>query len=223
MTSDNRTAVNEFSSLLSDASALFPIFLKLEGRRVLAVGAGKLAEPKIESLLAAGASVLVVAPKASNNVQLWAKNKKLVWEERTFEFTDLEGVCLVVCATSSPVINQAVFEESRLRGLWCSVVDEGELSDYLFPTVLQRGALQIAISTAGNSLALEQRLRDELERQYGPEYESWLEWLGKARASLFADPLSPRRRQTLLRKLASQRGLEEFLKRRGMTVAEENR
>lgn len=223
MTSDNRTAVNEFSSLLSDASALFPIFLKLEGRRVLAVGAGKLAEPKIEALLSAGASVLVVAPKASNNVQRWAKDKKLVWEERTFEFTDLEGVCLVVCATSSAAINQAVFEESRLRGLLCSVVDERELSDYLFPTVLQRGALQIAISTAGNSPALEQRLLEELEGQYGPEYASWLEWLGKARASLFADPLSPRRRRTLLRKLASQRGLEDFLKRRGMTVAEENR
>ncbi len=223
MTSNNRTAVNEFSSLLSDASALFPIFLKLEGRRVLMVGAGKLAEPKIEALLSARASVLVVAPKASTNVQGWAKDNKLVWEERTFEFTDLEGVCLVVCATSSAAINQAVFEESRLRGLLCSVVDERELSDYLFPTVLQRGALQIAISTAGNSPALEQRLHEELERQYGPEYASWLEWLGKARASLFADPLSPRRRRTLLRKLASQRGLEDFLKRQGMTVAEENR
>lgn len=223
MTSANRKAVNELSSLSKETPALFPIFLKLEGRRCLAVGAGKLAEPKIEALLATGASVLVVAPKASANVQRWAHENKLGWEERTFEFTDLDGVCLVMCATSSPAINQAVVEESRLRGLLCSVVDEKELSDYLFPTVLRRGALQIAISTAGNSPALEQRLHEELERQYGPEYESWLEWLGKARASLFADPLSPRRRRTLLRKLASQRGMEEFLRRKGMTVAEENR
>jgi len=208
---------------LNERPALFPVFLKLDGRRVLVVGAGKLAEPKIEALLTAGASLLVVAPKASSNVQRWAREKKLCWEERTFEFTDLEGVCLVVCATSSAAINLAVFEESRLRGLLCSVVDEKELADYLFPTVLRRGALQLAISTAGNSPALEQRLLDELTEQYGPEYEGWLEWLGKARASIFADPLSPRRRRTLLRKLASQRGLEDFLRREGMTVAQENR
>jgi precorrin-2 dehydrogenase/sirohydrochlorin ferrochelatase len=105
----------------------------------------------------------------------------------------------------------------------CNVADEPELLDFYFPTVMRRGALQIAVSTSGNSPALEERLCEELRRLYGPEYERWIEWLGKARASIFADPLSPRRRKTLLRKLASERGLEEFLRRRGMTTAEENR
>jgi precorrin-2 dehydrogenase/sirohydrochlorin ferrochelatase len=181
------------------------------------------AEPRIEALLTAGANVFVVAPKVTSNVQQWAHQKKLVWDSRPFELSDLDGVCLTICATSSAATNHAVFEESRKRGVFCSVADDPELSDFYFPTVMRRGALQIAISTAGNSSALEQRLRDELEKQYGPEYESWLEWLGKARASIFSDPLSPRRRRTLLRKLATQRGLEEFLRRRGMTVAEENR
>jgi precorrin-2 dehydrogenase/sirohydrochlorin ferrochelatase len=217
-------AVREELALLpDDAPALFPVFLKLANRHCLAVGGGKVAEPRIETLLAAKANVLVIAPKVTSSIHQWAKEKKLVWEERPFELHDLDGMGLVVCATSSAATNRAVFEESQNRGVLCNVADEPELSDFYFPTVMRRGALQIAISTAGNSPALEQRIAEELRRFYGPEYEGWLEWLGKARASIFADPLSPRRRKTLLRKLASERGLEEFLRRRGMTTAEENR
>ncbi len=214
---------DDLALLPEDAPALFPIFLKLANRRCLAVGGGKVAEPRIESLLTAKASLLVVAPKVTSAVQRWAKEKKLVWEERPFELSDLDGVGLVICATSSAATNRAVYEESQNCRVLCNVADEPELSDFYFPTVMRRGALQIAVSTAGNSPALEQRLSEELEKKYGPEYESWLEWLGKARASIFADPLSPRRRKTLLRKLASERGLEEFRRRRGMTIAEENR
>jgi precorrin-2 dehydrogenase/sirohydrochlorin ferrochelatase len=215
--------VTDLSSLPDDAPVLLPIFLKLQGRRCLAVGGGRVAEPRIKALLAAGADVFVVAPKATNNIQKWAQQEKLLWENRPFELSDLDGVCLTICATSSAATNQAVCEESQKRGVFCSVADEHELSDFYFPSVMRRGALQIAISTAGNSPDLEQRLREELEKKYGPEYEGWLEWLGKARKSIFADPLSPRRRKTLLRKLSTQRGLEDFLRRQGMTVAEENR
>jgi len=212
----------ELSSAVRERSGLFPIFLKLAGRRCVAVGAGKLAEPKIESLVAAGAQVFVVAPKATSDVQRWAREKKITWDERAFELTDLDDVCLAVCATSSAVTNQIVFEESQKRGVLCSVVDQPALSDFLFPAVMQRGALQIAVSTAGHSADLERRLLEELEKQYGPEYAGWLEWLGKARAALFADPLSPRRRRTLLRKLASQRGLEDFVRRYRPLGAEKN-
>ena len=214
---------DDLAFLPDDAPALFPVFLKLAKRRCLAVGGGKVSEPRIEALLAAKASVVVVAPKVTSNVHHWAKEEKLVWEERPFELHDLDGVGLVICATSSAATNRAVYEESQNRGVLCNVADEPDLSDFYFPTVMRRGALQIAVSTSGNSPALEERLCEELRRLYGPEYESWLEWLGKARASIFADPLSPRRRKTLLRKLASERGLEEFLRRRGMTTAEENR
>jgi precorrin-2 dehydrogenase/sirohydrochlorin ferrochelatase len=214
--------VPDLSSLPNDAPVLFPIFLKLQGRRCLAVGGGRVAEPRIEALLSAKAHVFVVAPKVTGNVQKWAQQKKLVWENRPFELSDLNDVCLSVCATSSAATNQAVYEESQKRGVFCNVADEGELSNFYFPSTMRRGALQIAISTAGNSPDLEQRLREELGNKYGPEYEGWLEWLGKAKKSIFADPLSPRRRKTLLRKLSTQRGLEDFLRRHRMTVAEES-
>ena len=72
----------DLALLPDDAPALFPVFLKLANRHCLAVGGGKVAEPRIESLLAAKANVLVVAPKVTPNVHQWAKEKKLVWEER---------------------------------------------------------------------------------------------------------------------------------------------
>jgi precorrin-2 dehydrogenase / sirohydrochlorin ferrochelatase len=216
----SKSIAAEARPLLSDSPAMFPIFLKLADRRCLVVGGGKASAPAVEALLSANANVLVVAPKVSSTIHNLANKKKLVWEERVFELSDLDGVCLVICATSTPATDLVIFEESQKRGVMCCVVDNRELSDFYLPAVTRRGALQIAVSTAGYSPALEQRMREELEKQYGPEYEGWLEWLAKARASIFSDPLSPRRRKTLLRKLASQRGLEDFLRRRGVTLAE---
>ena len=92
---------DDLALLPDDAPALFPVFLKLADRHCLAVGGGKVAEPRIESLLAAKANVLVIAPKVTSNVQQWAKEKRLLWEERPFELHDLNGMGLVICATSS--------------------------------------------------------------------------------------------------------------------------
>jgi hypothetical protein len=83
---------DDLALLPDDAPALFPVFLKLASRHCLAVGGGKVAEPRIESLLTAKASLLVVAPKVTSNVHQWAKEKKLVWEERPFELHDLNGM-----------------------------------------------------------------------------------------------------------------------------------
>jgi precorrin-2 dehydrogenase/sirohydrochlorin ferrochelatase len=83
--------------------------------------------------------------------------------------------------------------------------------------VVKRGPLQIAISTAGHSGALAKRLREELEREFGPEWENWLRWLGEVRSSLYDDPLSPRQRRTMLHKLASRKSQEEMFRRWGVT------
>src|SRR5256885_16655719 len=90
----------------------------------------------------------------------------------------------VVAATSSAELHQRIFEEATRRGVLCNVVDVPALCDFYYPSVVQRGALQIAISTAGQSPALAQRLRKQLEDQFGPEYEEWLVQLGDARDKL---------------------------------------
>ena len=193
---------------------LFPAFLKLTGRHCLVVGAGPIAQEKIQSLLHAGAMVRVVAPHATDSVRTWARARKIRWEPRKFRPADLKGVFLVVAATSSPALHARIYRLARRRAVLCNVVDDPAHCDFYYGAVVRRGELQIAISTGGHSPALAQRLRKKLEREIGAEYEHWLKKLGAARKRLLAKSLSPARRRALLHGLASESSFEKFLRYR---------
>jgi len=192
---------------------LFPAFLKLAGRRCLVVGAGAVAEEKVQSLLHADAEVRVVAPRATRRIRGWARARKLRWEARKFRPSDLTRVFLVVAATSSPPVHEEIYKQARRRGVLCNVVDDPEHCDFFYGAVVRRGSLQIAISTGGHSPALAQRLRKQVEREIGSEYEQWLEEIGAIRKRLLAKSISPERRRALLHRLASEISFEEFLRR----------
>jgi precorrin-2 dehydrogenase/sirohydrochlorin ferrochelatase len=193
---------------------LFPMFLKLSARPCLVVGAGAIAESKIASLLEAGGRVRVVAPEATPQVRSWAQSNSIEWHQRPFQPADLEGMFLVVAATSSTELHERIFGEAAKRGVLCNIVDVPRLCDFYYPSVVQRGALQIAISTAGQSPALAQRLRKQLEEQFGPEYEEWLAQLGEARDKLHSAKLDPEERKRLLHEDASEEAFEAFLRSR---------
>ena len=193
---------------------LFPMFIKLTERPCLVVGAGEIGESKISSLLEANAEVRVVAPEGTPQVQSWAETKTIEWLQRAWEPGDLDGMFLVVAATSSTEVHERIFEEATRRGVLCNIVDVPALCDFYYPAVMQRGALQIAISTAGQSPALAQRLRKELEAQFGAEYAAWLEQLGQERDKLFAEPRDPEERKRLLHDLASAEAFKAFLRKR---------
>ena len=193
---------------------LFPAFLKLTGRRCLVIGAGPVAQKKIEGLVRAGAMVLVVAPQATDSVRAWARAKKIRWEPRRFRAADFGGVFLVVASTSSSALHEKIYRQARRRGVLCNVVDDPAHCDFYYGAVVRRGDLQIAISTGGHSPALAQRLRKKIEREIGAEYEHWLEQLGVARKRLFAKSLSPVRRKALLHRLASEISFKKFLRHR---------
>jgi len=186
------------------------MFLKLGGRPSLVVGGGTIAESKIASLIEADARVLVVAPDATPGVRSWAQAKRVEWRQRGFQPSDLDGMFIVVAATSSTELHKQIFQEATRRGVLCNIVDVPELCDFYYPAVLQRGALQIAVSTSGQSPALAQRLRIELEEQFGPEYEAWLEYLGEARDKLQSQKLDIEERRRLLHELSSQEAFEAF-------------
>jgi precorrin-2 dehydrogenase/sirohydrochlorin ferrochelatase len=188
---------------------LFPMFMKLEGRPCLVVGAGTIGEPKISSLIAAGASTRVIALNATAAVAEWARAGIITWEQRTFEFADLDGVFMVIAATNSRELNAAIFNEAQQRNILCNVVDDPEYCDFYYPAVVRRGDLQLAISTNGQSPALAQRIRRELEVQFGPEYGEWLEQLGKIRQQLFGSKMNPEERRRVLHELASSTAFEE--------------
>ncbi len=189
---------------------LFPMFVKLSRRRCVVVGAGSVAQSKIESLLPTGAHIRVVSPEATPSVAAWAEEGRLTWERRKFAPADLEGAFLVIAATSTPAVNDAVFRAAEARGVLCNAVDEPERCHFFYPAVVRRGQLQIAISTGGLSPALAHRLRVELEEQFGVEYGPWLEWLGKARRAAMAKSVTPARRRLLLERLAGRPAFRRF-------------
>ena len=189
---------------------VFPLFLRLEGRRCLVVGAGTIAEGKIGGLIATDASIRVIAPEATTQVQTWAGEGKIDWERRKFLTSDLQGVFLVIAATSSTPVHEEIFAEAKKLGVLCNVVDVPHLCDFFYPAIVRRGSLQIAISTAGESPALSQRLRKELEQQFGPEYEAWVTAIGEARSELATRNLSAEDRKEILHELASREFYEKF-------------
>jgi len=188
--------------------SLFPMFMKLDGRDSLVVGAGAIAEPKIRSLLEAGAHVKVVAPVINEAVAAWSRSGEIDCELRMFAPRDLKGMFLVVAATNRAEVNKAVFQEAQRRGVLCNAVDDPSRCDFYYPAVVHRGDLQIAISTGGQSPALAQRLRRELEYQFGPEYAGWVRELGKVREFLFEQNLDPEHRRRVLHELVKKLDLE---------------
>ncbi|HJZ66100.1 MAG TPA: bifunctional precorrin-2 dehydrogenase/sirohydrochlorin ferrochelatase [Candidatus Acidoferrum sp.] len=191
--------------------SLFPMFVKLEGRQVVIVGGGEIAVGKLDGLLQAGAKVAVVSPAVNSQVSSLVKEGKIEWREKQFAPEDLEGAFLVIAATSVPSVNESVYRAADARGLLCNAVDDIENCHFYYGAVVQRGDLQIAISTNGKSPALAQRLRKELEAQFGSEYESWIEWLGAAREVLRASGAAPAQTKEVLHNLASSEGFERFL------------
>ena len=205
------------------SAALFPMFLKLTGRACLVVGAGSVGAAKIEGLMATGANITAVAPHATDAVHSWAEAGDLIWRVRNFEPSDLDGIFLVVAATSSPAVNDLVFKEAQRRGVLANVVDDPPRCDFYYPAVVRRGALQIAISTDGKSPALAQRLRQQFEQEFGPDYRHWVEELGRQRQRLFEQPIGPDERKRILHTLASQSSFEAYIRRRGVGDEDQRR
>jgi siroheme synthase-like protein len=195
--------------------SLFPAFLKLQGRLAVVVGGGSLAEQKIPGLLQAGAQVRVVAPCISARVGEWVRDNTVEWRAKGFASEDLLGAFLVVAATSLKDLNSAVFQEAEKRNNLCNAVDDIENCHFYYGSIVQRGDLQIAISTNGKSPALAQRLRKELEAQFGAEYAAWVEWLGAAREVLRAQTGDAESTKRWLHILASRPMFEKFLKQAG--------
>jgi precorrin-2 dehydrogenase/sirohydrochlorin ferrochelatase len=190
---------------------LFPMFMKLAGKQCLVVGAGKVGEPKISGLIDTGASVHVVAIAASGQVREWADAGKIELELRAFTAGDLDGKFLAVAATASESLNKLIYQEAQRRGVLCNVVDVPEYCDFYYPAVVRRGELQIAISTAGQSPVLAQKIRQQLERQFGAGYAAWVERLGETRRLILASGLDQETKWELLHSLASREAFEAAL------------
>jgi uroporphyrin-III C-methyltransferase / precorrin-2 dehydrogenase / sirohydrochlorin ferrochelatase len=184
--------------------SLFPAFIKLARRRCLLVGAGGVALQKVPSLLAAGAELLVVAPCVHPEIASLARGGQLELAEREFMATDLDGTFLVIAATNDPAVNASVYAAAVERNILCNSVDDPPHCDFYFGSVVSRGDLQIAISTAGESPALAQRLRKEIDEQLPENLGPWLSNVGRLRREVLAQIESGDDRKFLLHELAQR-------------------
>jgi uroporphyrin-III C-methyltransferase/precorrin-2 dehydrogenase/sirohydrochlorin ferrochelatase len=191
--------------------SLFPIFLKLQDRIVVVVGGGGIAAGKIPGLLEAHAHVRVIAPQINPQIADWVAAGKIEWQCKEFESSDLQDAQLVIAATSIAIVNAAVFQEAEERGVFCNAVDDIANCRFYYGGIVQRGDLQIAISTNGKSPALAQRLRKELEQQYSEDYASWLDSLGSARDKLRATSKDFEENKTVLHRLASDENFRRYV------------
>ena len=192
-------------------TSLFPMFMKLEGRQVLMVGAGNVGEQKIVGLLETGARIRVVALEANAAVREWARQGKIELELRAFNNDDLHGAFLVVVATTSRTLNERIYHEAQRLGVLCNVVDVPDLCDFFYPSIVRRGELQIAVSTSGQSPSLAQKIRQQLEKQFGPGYGAWVTELGETRKLILASDLHKEQKLELLHSLASREAVEAAL------------
>lgn len=191
--------------------SLLPIFVNLENRRVLLVGAGNVALEKIGTLLKTGPRLRVVAPRVLPEVRQLAEEGKLELIERAFEPEDLDGSFLVITATDSAEVNHAVYREAVGRNIPCNSVDDIPNCDFFFGSIVSRGDLQIAISTAGESPAVSQRLRREIDEQLPQDLGEWLARLGGLRREVLAAHPRGEERRLLLHELAHRENCDSAL------------
>ena len=189
---------------------MYPLFLNLRGRNCVVVGGNAMAEAKVRDFVQAGATVTVIADEATDTIVTWARNGCVQWQKRHYETGNLSDAFIVATAAGKAT-NAAVYAEAQARNTLCNAVDDIEHCNCFASSVVRRGPLQIAISTAGNSPALAQRLRLELEQQFGPEYVKWVKELGRLRRLLFSQPdLDPDERRRRLHEQASATAFESF-------------
>jgi uroporphyrin-III C-methyltransferase / precorrin-2 dehydrogenase / sirohydrochlorin ferrochelatase len=183
---------------------LLPIFLKLDGRPGLLVGAGNVALEKIHTLLPTGARLRVIAPEALDEIQQLAIDGRLEWIQRRFEIADLDRNFVVIAATNAPEVNATVYREAVARGILCNSVDDPPHCDFYFGAVVSRGDLQVAVSTAGESPAVAQRLRREIDEQLPDDLGPWLKEIGQIRREVLASYPRGDARKALLHQLANR-------------------
>ena len=183
---------------MTEPDFAYPIALDLSGRRAVVVGGGEVALRKARALADAGAHVRVVAPEVTAG---FAGDGRFECVAARYEKGHLEGARVAVAATDDEAVNRRVAEDARAAGVLVNVVDRPELCDFIVPAQVRRGDLLIAISTSGAAPSLARRLRERLEKEFGPEYATLLEVLREVREDLKRRNLAPEVRRRVFERL----------------------
>jgi len=162
----------------------YPIFLDIKDKKCVIVGGGEVAARKAERLLDCGAKVFIISPGLTQELA-GLKEKKVISHIAAQYSGDLiDGAALIIGATDDEKTNAMISLDARGKGIPVNIVDDPQKCDFILPSLVQRGDLAIAIGTGGKSPALARHLREELESEYGKEYEVLLNILGNLRVKM---------------------------------------
>ncbi|CAH2717252.1 Precorrin-2 dehydrogenase [Neobacillus rhizosphaerae] len=184
----------------------YPIMLRLEGKKVVVVGGGKVAERKVTGLLETGARVMMISPEATDELKRLADEGKLDWQQRLFSQDDLKDAFLIFVATNDTTLNQQIKDSAGCHQL-VTIADDPDGSDFHLPSYFQRGRLSIAVATGGASPMLARKIREQLEQQFDETYEEYLDFLFLKRQWILQEVADA----TLKRKLLTAIVSPEFL------------
>lgn len=164
----------------------YPVSLDLTDKRCVIIGGGEVAQRKAERLIECGAQVTVVSPALTPLLADRKKARRIDHIDTEYEKKALHGAFMVIGATDCDDINAQVSQDGLSLGILVNIVDDPDKCNFILPSLVQQGDLSIAVSTGGKSPALAGKIRQELQKQYGPEYESLLKIMGSLRKIILA-------------------------------------
>ncbi len=197
----------------------YPILTDLKGKKVIVAGGGPVAQRKIETLLEYGAVVGVIARQLTPSLSRYVKEQKVNLLGQEFKDSHLNGVFMVMAATDDHTLNRQISLSARKKGLLINAVDQPSECNFIVPSILRRGDLSIAISTSGKSPALAKRIREDLEKQYGDEYEILLILMGRLRKEILSRGLSQDENSRMFHRIVDSHILEAIGRKDWMEVA----
>ena len=198
---------------------MYPISVKLDGRRVVVVGGGKVAERRVVGLRDQNAEILVIAPDATPSLQSLANAGVITWRKEKYRNELLDSAFLVVAATNDASVNAAVTQDAQVRNLLVCRADEFDDGNFTTPAVVQRGDLVLTVTTGGKSPTLTALLRERLGSEFGPEWEGLTAILGGLRERIKMVGDETARRQAVQRILDDE-AMQELIRHGSTDEAE---
>lgn len=199
----------------------YPVFLDLSGRKAVVIGGGSVAARKIETLLECGASVYVISRDLAPELKRRLDNGEINLLANEFDESHIEDAFLIIIATNDSTLNRRVSASAKRKNILVNVVDQPEECSFIVPSVIKRGELLIAVSTSGRSPALAKRIRETLDSQFGKEYESFLNLMGRIRKELLSRDMQEFERGRIFHELVDSRILESIRKKEFTAAASE--
>ncbi|MEX0685404.1 MAG: bifunctional precorrin-2 dehydrogenase/sirohydrochlorin ferrochelatase [Balneolales bacterium] len=161
---------------------VYPIFLnRLNTNKTVLIGGNEEAERKANELLRAGANLTIISKHITSVMMDWKNSDEITWIKREYRDGDLKDAYMVIVAEYEGTINEKVWQEANRLGILCNVMDDIPHCNFTFGSLVKRGPLNIAVSTSGAAPALAVRIREGFEKEFGLEYEDFLDFMQSIR------------------------------------------